>query len=169
MESRAVISNSGLYRYELHREWDKKTAEELDELTKEYDKSLTFQLSIGSTTPEKGGDIIMGSSHTFNEYAYKLETMSFKMQEMVSLVIDGKTYYPVLSRLSNHYELTQERNITLVFVPETLDDQTFYEGNTYELIYNDELLNLGRHQFVFKGENIRNTPNIKSLLVAQAK
>ena len=24
MESRAVISNSGLYRYELHREWDKK-------------------------------------------------------------------------------------------------------------------------------------------------
>ena len=24
MESRAIISNSGLYRYELHREWDKK-------------------------------------------------------------------------------------------------------------------------------------------------
>ena len=24
MESKAVISNSGLYRYELHREWDKK-------------------------------------------------------------------------------------------------------------------------------------------------
>ena len=70
MESRAVISNSGLYRYELHREWDKKKGKVLfimlNPSTADGDKDdLTTIRCVNFATKWGYGSIMIGNIYPF--------------------------------------------------------------------------------------------------------
>ena len=70
MESRAVISNSGLYRYELHREWDKKKGKVLfimlnPSTADGWENDLTTIRCMNFATKWGYGGIMIGNIYPF--------------------------------------------------------------------------------------------------------
>lgn len=85
--------------------------------------------------------------------------MSFEIERYTTLKIGGKTYRPVLSALENVYGLTDSRNITFVFVPESKEEKTFYQSERLQLSFDDEIFNTGINHFTFNREDLNNTPS----------
>ncbi len=70
MESRAVISKSGLYRYELHREWDKKKKKVLfimlnPSTADGYENDLTTIRCMNFAKKWEYGGIMIGNIYPF--------------------------------------------------------------------------------------------------------
>lgn len=131
----------------------------VDSIIKNYDKSLTFLLNIGVDGDVKKGDIMYHDVKNYEEYKKKLYNMNFDIEKNISLTINEKEYFPVLAHLENVYGLTESRNIMLVFVPETENEQSFYDAKEIAFTYDDELFNTGINHFVFKRKNINNIPS----------
>lgn len=129
-----------------------------DSLIESYDKSLTFLLTIGVDGDAKKGDIMYQGVSDYEEYKKRLYEMNFDIENYISLNIAGKKYRPVLSQLENVYGLTDSRNITLVFVPETKEEKSFYEADEIKLTYNDNLFSSGINHFTFNRTDINNSP-----------
>lgn len=131
----------------------------VDSLINNYDKSLTFLLNIGVDGNTKKGDIMYHDVNNYEEYKKKLYNMNFDIEKKISLTINEKEYFPVLAHLENVYGLTESRNIMVVFVPETENEQSFYDAKEIAFTYDDELFKTGINHFVFKRENINNIPS----------
>jgi hypothetical protein len=131
----------------------------VDSLINNYDKSLTFLLNIGVDGNTKKGDVMYHDVKNYEEYKKKLYNMNFDIEKNISLTINEKEYFPVLAHLENVYGLTESRNIMVVFVPETENEQSFYDAKEIAFTYDDELFNTGISHFVFKRKNINNIPS----------
>lgn len=131
----------------------------VDSIKKRYDQSLTFLMTIGVEEGKKGGDIMYRGIKNYKEYKERLMTMSFDIENYITLKMNGNTYRPVLSNLENVYGLTESRNIMLVFVPETKEDNIFYTAQEMQFTFDDELFDTGINHFKFKREDINQTPS----------
>lgn len=149
-------SNYLAYQDLIKQSTIKKT--EADSIIKSYDKSLTFLMTIGVDGDVKKGDIMYQGVKDYEEYKRQLYAMNFDIENDITIKIDGKTYRPVLSNLENVYGLTESRNITIVFVPETEKEQSFYLSEEVQFSYEDELFDTGINHFTFYRENINNSP-----------
>jgi hypothetical protein len=129
-----------------------------DSVIKSYDKSLTFLLTIGVDGVTKQGDIMYQGVKDYEAYKRQLMEMNFGIENNITLTIKDKMYKPVLAHLENVYGLTDSRNITLVFVPETKGESSFYTAKEIQFTYDDELFNTGINHFTFNREDIKNTP-----------
>lgn len=132
--------------------------EESDSIIKSYDKSLTFLITIGVDGEVKKGDVMYQGVQNYEEYKKRLYAMNFDIENNVTIKIGEKKYRPVLSNLENGYGLTESRNITLVFVPETKEDQLFYLGEEIQFTYDDELFDSGINHFTFDRKKLNNIP-----------
>lgn len=135
------------------------TKVEADSLINGYDKSLTFLMTIGVDGDVKKGDVMYQGVTDYKQYKERLYAMNFDIENNISLKIGGKKYTPVLSNLENGYGLTDSRNITLVFVPEIKEDESFYLGEEIQFTYDDELFDTGINHFTFNRKDINNTPS----------
>jgi hypothetical protein len=130
----------------------------VDSVINSYDKSITFLMTIGVDGDVKKGDIMYQGVKNYEEYKQQLYQLNFDIENDISLDIEGKIYKPVLSHLENVYGLTDSRNITIVFVPETEEEQSFYMAEEILFTYDDELFDTGINHFTFNREDINSTP-----------
>lgn len=133
--------------------------EERENIKKTYENSLTFMLTLGPDTNESFSITRVGVTN-YQEFAERIETMSFNMSEYISLKIKDKEYKPDLTQMESINSLEQSKNIIVVFkaIDEvgkkiTTDDLVF--------IYNDELFLTGINKFKFKKNDILDLPELK--------
>lgn len=129
-----------------------------DSLRKLYENSVTFLLSFGPDESKgASGDVMYKGLRNYQEYVERAVAMNFDLERMISLQTGGKEWSPVLSAMENTYGLTQTRNVLLVFPVAQLG-----AGNP-ELIYRDELFELGNLHFKFDKEKITNLPALAGI------
>lgn len=147
--------------YMVYRELEevKAPAQKLvDSLKQEYKYSLNYILRIGPAD-DQSFDVTKGNAKTTEAYNAQNYSMNFELQEYLSLEIaEGRVLKPVLVRTENTYGLTDHRNINIVF---SLAKDDLEQLEYYDLRFQDDLFNTGRHHFVFNKKDITNIPPIK--------
>jgi len=136
-----------------------------DSLIKAFANSLSFMLSIGpDERDEDGVDITHRKISNYKEYAERIHTLNFDMENYFLLKTEDNEFMPVLSSMENTYELTKGRNIILVFAPHTEDQTTdFYSSGELDIVYHDELFDTGTSHFVFDRAEISKASQIFSI------
>ncbi|MBK9288487.1 MAG: hypothetical protein IPN38_12575 [Flavobacteriales bacterium] len=133
-------------------------ATDLDSAVKEQDRQLCFLVNLGPDGKHFNGDVMYSGAQSKEEFLQQAYDLNFNWEAMVSLRCGGRTYAPVLSSLENTYSLTKDRNVMLVFVPETSGDPAFYGSEQLELVIADEHLGTGIQHFTFDRAALRKVP-----------
>lgn len=141
---------------------DAKNQQKLDSLTNYYSQSKTFLINLD--LEEGSGELLTSTSPDFEAYTEKFKRLNFEMESMVSIQTDLEEYHPVLSQVSNTYGLKQGTSVLVVFVPNSDEDKSFYEAETFDFILQENLFNLGINHFSFEGDQLRDTPKLKNIL-----
>lgn len=121
-------------------------------------KSLTFLMTIGPANDNKPS-IMNEGVENYSQYVKRVLTTNFFMDSYISLYIDDVAYKPAMVLVENVYELSNQRNFLIVFVP---DGKTSLPvGKDYVLVYNDPVFNMGKVQFDFQGTDLSKANNLK--------
>jgi hypothetical protein len=131
---------------------------EKDSLSRFYDQSLTFLLSV-SPDSSKGAtdDILYRGVSNQKDFKRRVNELNFGIEGMIKLLIAGKEYYPVLAVMENTYGTSSSKNFYIVF---SSDDKKKI-GKAWEeadLVFSDEIFETGINHFIFKREAIENIP-----------
>lgn len=130
-----------------------------DSIRKLYENSVSFLMSIGPDERKvEGSDVMYKNVAEYKEYAERVQTMNFDMEQYVTLRAGKNEYKPVLSAMENTYGLENKRNIIFVFVPKEIDDKSIRLSENMEFVYNDEMFDMGKNYFVFNRNKINNVP-----------
>lgn len=141
--------------YNTIKESDKVISEkDIDSVKKLYNNSLTFVLNLGPGEGETFSITKVGVEN-YEQFAQRIETMSFNMKEFVTLEINGEQYKPELTQMETINTLEPSKNIIVVFNSNQIK-------NSEELVftYNDELFYTGVNKFKFKIKDFKNVPGL---------
>lgn len=134
------------------------TEEEQKKIKISYANSLTFMLTLGPADNESFSITKIGVEN-YQQFAERIETMSFNMKEYFTLEANGKEIMPELVQLETIN--TQELSKNLIVVFKALDEQgKSILNNDITFTYNDELFYTGINKFVFKADNIKALPEL---------
>jgi len=124
-------------------------------------QSITFLMCIGpDERKNKGKDIMWQGIFSYPEYKERMHQLNFALQDRVSLRLGNHTYQPVLARMENVYGLQPSRNIIFVFVPSASEHQDgLQQYEKIDFVFEDDLFDTGINHFVFRTEDIENTPH----------
>lgn len=85
-----------------------------DSVAKTFNNSVTFMLNIGPAENEEF-DITRVDVSTYEEFAHRIEEMSFNAQNWISVNVNGKVYHPDIVKLENINAQGKSRNFIVVF------------------------------------------------------
>lgn len=147
--------------YLAYKEYADESNGDFNKLREDYIQTKTFLLSIGpDERKQEGGDIMYNGIQQYQQYADRMLSMNFMMQDYITLQTDKDSYKPVLSSLENVYSLQHHRNIILVFSPQELPEE-LNQAAYYKLTYEDDLFNIGINHFFFSKEDIAKSEQIR--------
>jgi hypothetical protein len=133
--------------------------EQVADIKKSYESSITFMLTLGPDDNESFHITRVGIS-SYEEFAERIETMSFHMKDYITLKIGDKEYKPDLTQMESINSPERSKSIIVVFksVDEAgksivTDDLVF--------IYNDELFFTGINKFKFLRSDLVDLPELK--------
>lgn len=133
-----------------------------DSIMNLYRNSVAFMLTLQPDERKKEGERIdTRAVSNYSEYAQRIYDLNFQFAEYVRLDAGGREYKPVLSSMDNVYGLSKGRSIILVFVPDDKADRTLYTEKKMDLVYEDELFELGTNHFVFSREDFDQLPHLQ--------
>lgn len=145
--------------YNAIKSLDAGSKETESSIRKSYENSLTFLFTLGPDDDESFSITRLGVKN-YEEFAQRIETMSFGMKEFITLRVKDKEYKPDLAQMESINSLEQSKSIIVVFnaVDSTgakimNDDLTF--------VYSDEIFNTGISRFDFKLADIKGLPALK--------
>ena len=98
--------------------------------------------------------------NNFLEFSKRADQMNFDMAQYITLKTDHHTYSPVLTTIENTYGMSNKRNIIIVVAVADSVAQDLYSSKQWDLVYEDELFNLGTNHFVFDPKDIKNIPEL---------
>lgn len=127
-----------------------------DSIAGTYKHSLTFMINIGPDENEEF-DVTRVGVENYQEFAERIEEMSFNAQNWISVNVDNREYHPVIARLENINALEKSRNFIVVF-NSTKGSSNDLAKNDICLSYDDELFNTGMSKFIFKAEDLKKLP-----------
>jgi hypothetical protein len=132
---------------------------EKDSVLKAFSTSVAFLLNIGPADGEDF-DITKVGISSYEEFADRIEKMSFEAQDWIMLDIEGKQMKADIVRLENLNALERSRNFLVVFGSEFATENDI---RTKDLcfIYDDEMFSTGKSKFVFKADDLNKTPDFK--------
>lgn len=133
--------------------------EKKESIKKSYENSLTFMLTMGPDANESFSITRVGIT-SYQEFAERIETMSFNMKEYITLKINNKEYKPELAQMESINSLEQSKNIIVVFKAIDEAGQKLMTDDLF-FIYNDELFYTGINKFKFKMQEIQGLPELK--------
>ena len=134
----------------------------VDSLQALYSSSITFILNIAPDMEKlsgpKMGSVMTKGIGNFEDYKARAMTMNFDMSDFVSLKTETAEFTPVIAELENTYDLTQDRNIYLVFSDDK--EGTLKNAEVLTFVFEDEIFNTGTNQFKFTGADLSQCPQI---------
>jgi hypothetical protein len=130
----------------------------LKELLDFHDKQLCFVLNLAPDTAHYKGDVMYAGVRTVEEFKEQAFALNFSWADEVELHCDSEVYRPVLSTLENTYSLTKDRNVVLVFSPESRTDSAFFHSKDLELVVHDNWLGTGLQHFKFHRVDLQKVP-----------
>jgi len=131
---------------------------DLDQAMIQQGKQLCFLVNLGPDGHHFKGDVMYSGVRNKEDFMQQAYDLNFNWEAMVTLRCGNRSYAPVLSSLENTYSLTKDRNVMLVFVPETSGDSAFYGSDQLELVIADEHLGTGIQHFTFDRAALRKVP-----------
>ncbi len=127
--------------------------EDLEDLKQDYAAAHTFVLTIGPAE-EANFDVARAGVSNYQEYAERIMELNFGLKEKVWLLSGEERLAPALMQLEENYGLSRSRNIIFTFPAEnTAGDLRFQ--------FADEIFYTGINTFLFKHNNILQTPELK--------
>lgn len=133
----------------------------IDSIKNFYSKTMTFMMTI---TPDeekrKGEDAVLYGIRNYAEYKERLYNLNFEIENNISIETGSISFKPVLTSFENSYGLSAGRSILFVFAPEQMAQNEFYNSESVDFIYDDELFDTGINHFTFSRRNIANTPSL---------
>jgi hypothetical protein len=133
-----------------------------DSLMTTQEKLVTFIMTIEpdkEVEKAKQASSIMYEGVTDrDQYADRVVTTNFFMDQHVKLYIGSKVYKPVMAVVENLYELSDVRNFNIVFAPDKFEKGNW--NNDYLFVYEDPFFGIGNVQFNFLKANLRSAENV---------
>jgi len=140
---------------------------EVEKIKKEYANSLTFVFTLGPADNESFSITTIGVEN-YQQFAERIETMSFNMKECITLEVNEKQYEPELIQMETINTNEPSKNLIIVF--KTTDEQGKNIMNSdMTFTYNDELFYTGISKFVFKTNDIKALPQLDFRLLKTGK
>jgi hypothetical protein len=131
-------------------------AKEKEKVRASYANSLTFMLTLGPDDKHEFSITKLGVSN-YQEFAERIQTMSFEMKDYIRLTIKDKEYEPDMVQMESINSLEPHKSFVVVF--RALDEQG-KKIVTDDLLFSfdDELFNTGVSKFKFKINDIASVP-----------
>src|SRR5690606_20695983 len=127
-----------------------------DSLRNRYSNYYYFILSISKNDEE-----VLHLLDDFKSYGQLVETMSFRMQDYVTLTTSDRDTIPTGDFMMNRtYGLGSSTDLLFAFNKEKSKNDDWVQFNLREFG-----LNLGRHSFRFSVEDLENVPSLKFQLI----
>lgn len=130
-----------------------------DSLVAAYSKSITFLLTIGPAEGEDF-DITRVGVKDYQEFADRIEDMSFRANEWMRLKCGEVSVVPSLVRMENINAQERSRNFIVVFEQQDALEKAMKESDT-QFIYDDELFGTGTNKFLFEHKQLNAVPELK--------
>jgi hypothetical protein len=131
-----------------------------DSLLKTYEHSTTFLLTFKPKEGHKGNDVMFEGVENYSDYIERSTELNFELESKIVLKTNKGSFAPVLSSLENTYGLTKGRQVYLVFADKNLKNE-IQNSDLLDLVYTDDIYNLGILHFTFNYEKIkRNLPQL---------
>jgi len=145
--------------YLVHRELGvSSTRQQRDSLLKLYESSLSFLMTLGPDAAKgERGDVMQRGLQKYSEYAERVHTMNFDLEQLVRVEGNGISVRPVLSAMENTYGLQESRSIIFAFALEPAQRTQLLSGDI-DFIYEDELFELGILHFAFNQKDLQQLP-----------
>ena len=132
---------------------------ELEKIKRSYANSLTFMLTLGPDDNEAFSITNVGIEN-YEQFAQRIETMSFNMKEYLALYVNSKKYVPELVQMETINTLEPSKNLIVVF--NNLDEKgNDITSNDMTFVFNDELFYTGINKFVFKAKDLKTLPELE--------
>jgi len=145
---------------EMESGGDIKGEAKADNLKLRQQKVLTFLMTIGPTeNKEKRKGVMYEGVEGYGDYVQRVMSANFYMDHYLKLYIDGVLYKPALSLVENIYELSQDRNFIVVFAAGS--NEQLKKGKEFLFVYDDPFFNMGKLQFDFSGNQLRDAGTVK--------
>lgn len=138
----------------------------IDSLIEVQSHMYTFLMTIGPDETEKKEDKKAGIMYegigNYSEYAERVMSVNFYIDQYIKLYIANKEKQPVFSLVENTYELSEHRSFLIVF--DRGSKNVSNESGDCVFVYDDPYLGLGKMQFTF---DIRKLNKADNLILAQ--
>ena len=135
----------------------------VDSVVKNENQVITFLMIIGpdKDVPERrrSAPITSEGVHEQSDFAERVISTNFYMEQNMNLYVDGVKYKPAISVMENLYELSDQRSFSIAFVSE--GGKNINAGNEYIFEYDDPYFNVGKVQFRFSGESFQSARNLR--------
>jgi hypothetical protein len=128
------------------------------EIANSYANSLTFMLTIG---PDEGQqfNITRLNINSYEEFAERIQVMSFEMGSYLKLKIKEKEYSPELVQLETINGPERSKNFIVVFKALDESGKKMMTDDLY-FVYEDELFYTGTSKFKFRLSDIESLPQL---------
>ncbi len=134
------------------------SANDLEKIKRSYKNSLTFMLTIGPAEGENFSITKIGVEN-YQQFAERIETMSFHMNEYITLEIKGKTIDPDLVQLETINTGEPSKNLIVVF--KAIDEKgKSILNDDLTFVFDDELFFTGISKFTFKASDVNGLPRL---------
>ena len=132
-----------------------------DSLLKSYKDSNTFLFTFKPKEGHKGDDVMFKNVADYKDYIERSLELNFDLESKITLKTKNDSYSPVLSSLENTYGLTKGRRVYIVFTEKT-PQKELQKSPVFDLIYTDDIYDLGILHFTFDNKKIKeNLPQIE--------
>ena len=121
-----------------------------DSLLAMYRYTRAFMIEFAPDKTKGSGDIMYKDVYSHAEYAERVHTMNFSLDEYLVLENAGATHKPSLSFFENTYSLATGRRALVVFAADS--EQQLSAGEGMSIVFYDEIYHTGIHRFSF-GKN----------------
>lgn len=123
------------------------------------DSAAVFILNIGPAAGSRTGDVMTHGVSGMEDYAARMETMNFRLEESIELRVGDRVLKPVFVHLENTYGLTNDRNLHLVFEGAGLGLPQ-EQPEDLDLVFDDPVFGTGINHFRFQREALNQLPRL---------
>ena len=128
-----------------------------DRFKQQYEKSLGFEFSFGADGVLAEGDATYLGIHDYSEYAARVKTINFELDQLIELQVGSKRFVPKLALAENTYSLSKTRKVLVMFSDHELND-VFTHANECTFVFDDRIFNNGILKFRFDISDILSMP-----------
>jgi len=160
IRSRDRLTMSAQYlpaQYLAHKQVRSNATENIDSLLVAYQKSTQILFSLEPTQLPNVTGLIEHEVYSREEYAARINMLSFQMGQFFTLTVNEQVYAPVGAHFDGVNNQAKALKFTLVF---NVAAATLATEEKVDLRFDDPIWGMGINHFVFQPNQLKNIPEI---------